>query len=248
MVGDGEPLGQRHRGVLGDGVPQRADLGEQSGGRCGVEQVALAPGDHRREHGARRVHVGQDVHLPQRLQDLVGLLDPALGDEAGVGAEQVDRAEIRLRRAHQRRQRRVVADVERRRAAADGRRHRLGCLAVSIGHHDVAGAGVARRHGQRGPDAGAAAGHHHHLLLQVHERTVGADVGGGWAPHPAHRDQAAAIRPRTGPPAPDVATAAPAAADRALGRRSATGRRVRRRGWPRPGAGDRTGPRARAGR
>ena len=41
-VGHRQPLGERHRRVLGDRVRRRADLGEQAGGRGGRAEVALA--------------------------------------------------------------------------------------------------------------------------------------------------------------------------------------------------------------
>ncbi len=145
VVGDGEPLGERHRGVLRDRVAHRPDLGEQARRGRGVEEVALAAGDHRRQHGARGMDVRQDVHLPQGLEDLVGLLDPSLGHEAGVRAEQVDRPVARLRRAHEVHDRRLVPDVDGRRGPTDGGGHGRGRPAVTIGHHHVASAGRPSR-------------------------------------------------------------------------------------------------------
>ena len=45
-VGDGDPLGERDGGVLGDAVGGVADVGQQPGGRRGGEEVALAAGEH----------------------------------------------------------------------------------------------------------------------------------------------------------------------------------------------------------
>ncbi|HMQ26209.1 MAG TPA: hypothetical protein PKA98_09495, partial [Acidimicrobiales bacterium] len=93
-----KPLGQAHRSVLGDRVRAGAEVREQPRRRGGVEQVALAPGDHRGEHGTGGVHVGHHVDVPDLLPALVGGLHAAGGrGDAGVRAEQVDRAEAVLR-------------------------------------------------------------------------------------------------------------------------------------------------------
>ena len=45
-VVDGQPLGERDRCRLRNGVRARVDLCQQACGRRGREQVALSPGDH----------------------------------------------------------------------------------------------------------------------------------------------------------------------------------------------------------
>ena len=93
-VGDGQPFGERNRRVLGHRVRRRSDLRQESGGRRGLEQVAAAGVEHRREHRACGVDVRHDVHLPCALPISVGGVDPAgASADACVRAEQVDRSE-----------------------------------------------------------------------------------------------------------------------------------------------------------
>ena len=112
--------------MLGDRVRRVADLGEQAGGRRGVEQVAAAPLDHAWHQEPGGLHVGHDVDVPHAVPRLVGGLD-ALGDaDAGVGGEQVDRPDLGLGALDDRGEVALVADVggdvERRRARAVRRR------------------------------------------------------------------------------------------------------------------------------
>ena len=119
VVGDRQPLGERDRGRLGHRVRHRADLREQAGGRRRVQQIALAAGDHRGQHGTGGVDVRHAVHLPHRLDRLVRVLETGGGDEAGVRHEQIDRAVGVERRLDHPADRVLVADVDGDGGAAD---------------------------------------------------------------------------------------------------------------------------------
>ena len=84
MVRDRKPLGKRNRRMLGDRVGQRSELSEKSGGRCSVQQVPLAPSDHRGQHGPGRVEVGHHVDVHHLLDSLVGVFDASARHETGV--------------------------------------------------------------------------------------------------------------------------------------------------------------------
>ncbi len=92
-VGDGQPFGERDRGVLGDRIRRRAQLGEQAGRRGGDDQVALTPRQHARQHRARHVDVTVHVDRPDPRPGVVGGFLAARHDDPGVREEQPDRPE-----------------------------------------------------------------------------------------------------------------------------------------------------------
>src|SRR5207302_4535908 len=83
-------------GVFGDGIGCRAELGEQAGSGCGVQEVAAAPRGHRGNDRPGRVEVALDVDPPDAVPVLVGNVDPARDHDPSVGTEQVDAAEFVL--------------------------------------------------------------------------------------------------------------------------------------------------------
>ena len=74
------------------------ELGEQAGGRCGLQQVAAAPLDHLGHEDPGRVHVRHHVHVETELPVLIGGFGAAEHDHPGVRAEEVDRPEAGLGR------------------------------------------------------------------------------------------------------------------------------------------------------
>jgi hypothetical protein len=95
-VGHREPLGERDRGMLGDRVRRRADLGQQAGGRRRREEVALAALEPSGDEPPGGVHVRAHVDVEGERPRLVGRVEPGAVGDARVGAEQVDRAECVL--------------------------------------------------------------------------------------------------------------------------------------------------------
>jgi len=83
----------RRHGVLGHAVRSRAELGQEPRGRRGVHEVALVAIEHLRDEGTGGVDVALHVDRPHALPCLVSELHPAHGDDPGIGAEDVDRAE-----------------------------------------------------------------------------------------------------------------------------------------------------------
>ena len=63
-VGDRQPLGEPDGRVLGGGVRALPMLVSRPAADAVLQQVALAPGEHRRQHRPRRVHVGHHVDVP----------------------------------------------------------------------------------------------------------------------------------------------------------------------------------------
>ena len=138
-MGDGEPLGQRHHRVLGHAVGSRAELGEQAGSRRGVEEIALAPLDHPRQHRPGRVDVAEDVHRPHPLPGAVGNLHtpstmiPALAQNRSTGPK------VRSRLLDQGDDVALVGHIQghRQRGVAAGgelRGHRVGAGPIDVGH------------------------------------------------------------------------------------------------------------------
>ncbi len=93
-MGDRNPLGQRNRCVLRDGVVKRAELRQEPRGRSRVEQVALASVGHVRDDRAGRVEMGEHVDTEHRLEIGDGGLESPESHVAGVGHEQPDRTDI----------------------------------------------------------------------------------------------------------------------------------------------------------
>ena len=76
----------RHR------IGRRLRMRQQPRGRHRLQQVAAAAREHRRQHGARGEDVRHHVHVPAALPLGVGVSLVAVDRDAGVRAEQIDRA------------------------------------------------------------------------------------------------------------------------------------------------------------
>ena len=101
--------------MLGDRVRRGAELGEQAGGRRGLEQVAAAALEHARHEDARRVHVRHHVRRRAGPPVVVGGLRPSERAHTGVRAEEVDRPEASLGRVDERAHLRLLRHVARHR-------------------------------------------------------------------------------------------------------------------------------------
>jgi hypothetical protein len=151
---DRHPLGERHGGVLGDAVDEGGDLRQQSGGRGGVDEVAVAAGDHLRQQRPRGPHVSHHVDAPGFVKGLVGRLGPAQrAGHPGVGDEHVDRPVGRARLGDQRLDAVLIPRVELHGQAADLIRDALRSLERHVGHdHGARSLGVdAARQGAADP-------------------------------------------------------------------------------------------------
>ena len=171
-VGDGEPLGQRDRGVLRDAVGGVADVGEQPGRRRGGEDVALAPRQHPGQ-APRCTACTWAITLTSQIccHELRRRFDALHRADAGVAHEQVDRGRSAprwrgwLRWSRPRGPRRGRAPGLRRRAA----RRRPGSasrVAVDDGHARRALGREALA--QRAADAVGPAGDEHDLACDLH--------------------------------------------------------------------------------
>jgi len=66
-VGDRNPLGERDGRVFGDRIGRRADLRKKTGGRTGIQQIALASFEHRGKNRMSCVHMGHDIDVPDTI-------------------------------------------------------------------------------------------------------------------------------------------------------------------------------------
>ena len=174
-VGVGDPLGQRHRGVLGHRVRRVAGRGEQAGGRGGVQQVPAAGRDHRRQHRPGGIDMGQHVHLPGPLPHPVLGGQPGTGGQPRIGAEQVDPAVLGQHPPHAGTYRGLVGDVQLlgptvaagcpRRSAG----HRGDRPAVEVGEHQLGRARRGEPAAELGADAAAGTGQHDHRARDIHQ-------------------------------------------------------------------------------
>ena len=167
-VGDGDPLGKRHGGVLGDRVVERAQLGEQTRRRRGVEQGTPAAADHARQHGAGRVEVRQNVHLPHALEVRDRRLEAAYGHEARVGDEEVDGAVVALGLHDEPADRSLIGHVEGPAGAPDPLGDGRGPRRIAVGDDHVAGALADEALGQRLPDPAGSPGHDGDAIAKLH--------------------------------------------------------------------------------
>jgi hypothetical protein len=88
--------------MLGGRIGRAADLRQQAGRRNRVEEIAAAARLHARDQVPRRIDMGHDMNGPAALPRLVGAsagihrhrIEAAA--DAGIGAEQRNRAELML--------------------------------------------------------------------------------------------------------------------------------------------------------
>ena len=118
--------------MLGDGVGRGADVGEEPGRRAGLEQRPAAAGEHAGQHGARRVDVRHEVHLPGELPVGVGRVLVPADRDAGVRAEEVHAPVLLLDGADQLGDLWLVANVDGTRPPADGVGDLLGARRVAV--------------------------------------------------------------------------------------------------------------------
>ena len=91
-----QPFGKCHRRVLGDGIRRRANLRQQSGRGCRLQEITFAGGEHHRQDRARRVDVRHQVDLPDALPLVVrGRVERSRNGNARIRAEQID-APVRI--------------------------------------------------------------------------------------------------------------------------------------------------------
>ncbi len=91
-VSDGKPFSETKGSVLGRRVWRRSDLIEKTGGRDGLQQVALTPLHHRRNDGARGVDVSHEVDAENPLPLRIGRLHAAFDADASIRAKEIDPA------------------------------------------------------------------------------------------------------------------------------------------------------------
>jgi hypothetical protein len=169
-----EPLGEAERAVLGHRVAGARRPGDQRRRRDRLEQVALATGEHRRHDRARRPDVRHEVHVddaPPGVRRLAEIPRRRVG-EAGVRAEDADRAERILRGPHQAFDRVRVGDVAADAHAADPRGHLVRPLRVDVCDDHAAGAFGRETLGERLPDSAGPARHDHGFAGDLHPRTT----------------------------------------------------------------------------
>jgi hypothetical protein len=116
--------------------------------------------------------MAQDVEVPQRLDPLVAVLHPAVAQDAGIGAEQVDRPETLLGPARQSAKRGLVPDVEREGDTTHVGGHPLGLVRVNVGHDHRPGAAALRGPGQPLADARTAPVTHDDAVRELHPPIV----------------------------------------------------------------------------
>jgi hypothetical protein len=167
-IGDGQPFRESDRGVLGHRVGRRSDLRQQPGGRSRVEQVAAAAFDHARNQVARRVHMGHQIDVPVALPVIVGHLGSARDRDAGIGAEQVDRAVLALDALYEAPDIVLDGHVDLARDPADLGRHRGRAVAVAVGADHQFGAIEVKTARQRAADTAGRPGHDDTAIFQVH--------------------------------------------------------------------------------
>src|SRR6185503_12664572 len=78
-----------HSRVLCDRVWRRADLRQQSGSRCRLQEIPLAALKHLRQHGSRGVDMSHEVYIPDALPLEVAHFRATVNSDTGIRAEQV---------------------------------------------------------------------------------------------------------------------------------------------------------------
>ena len=102
LVRDREIFRKTDRGMLGGRISRAADLRQQAGRRNRVEEIAAAARLHARDQMPRGIDMRHDMDRPASRPRLVGgaagivrhRIEAAA--DAGIGAEQRDRAELPL--------------------------------------------------------------------------------------------------------------------------------------------------------
>jgi len=165
-----EPLREPDGRVLGHRIGRRADLRQQPCGGGGVEQVAAAPGGHPRHEQARRVHLRHEVDLPDAVPGLVRDLGAARHEDAGVRAEEVDRAVVALGGLDQRREVGLARHIHAVPYPARLARGPLRALSVEVGADDEPRAFASEPQRHRAADAAGSTGDDDDLPFDAHDR------------------------------------------------------------------------------
>ena len=87
----GQELGDPDGGVLAHRIGHAVDLKQDAGGGHGVDQIALAAFGHARRDGPRGVDMRHRVDAEAVRDVRIGLVLVAGAQDAGVGAEDIDR-------------------------------------------------------------------------------------------------------------------------------------------------------------
>ena len=174
LVRDREIFGKADRGMLGRGISRAADLRQQPRGRDRVEEIAAAARLHAGDEMPRRIDMGHDVDRPAALPWLVGIaagidrhrIEAAA--DAGIGAEQFDRAELPLGLLDDVGDLLFLRDVASEGRAIHRRSDRPCIVGVHVGDDDLGRARLVKSLAQRLADAVGAARDDHDLAGHLH--------------------------------------------------------------------------------
>lgn len=146
-----------------------------------------------------RPDVAHHVHLPDALPDLLRRVGPAPGLDTGVGAEQVDLAEVRASGGYQGCHILLLGGVTGDGGTADLLRHagRGGRVQVV---HDQAGARGGEPAGEGGTDAGAGSCDDDGCVLQLHGSVSPVLLAGASGPARVGRARRSPVRTVGGRP------------------------------------------------
>ncbi len=166
---DRQPLGQGQRGALGDRVAGLLRLDPERCRRGCLQQVAVTPAEHRRQHLACGVDVRHHVQVPAERPQLVGLHVSRLSwpGDPGVAVPDVDLAVRASSEVGHRLDVVLDGDVDRQADGADGVGHPLDAGGVDVGH-DHLGSVAGEAVGEGLADPAPRAGDDDHLVAQLH--------------------------------------------------------------------------------
>ena len=167
-VGDGKPFSKRDGGMFGDGVGSRADLGEKTRGRTGIQQVSLAAFQHRRKQCMGGIDMGHDVDVPDSIPGLDVDLRAAGDRNPRIRHKEVDRTAICLDFTHQRFDLGSTSDIDPKRFPTDGFRDLGGVGLVEIHDRDSRGALLRKALTERSPDPVCATRYHDIFARNFH--------------------------------------------------------------------------------
>ncbi len=181
VMRDRQPFGERKGRVFGDSVGRGANLRKQTGGGCGLQEVAVAARDHSGQHGSRGEDVCEDVHFPDAVPIGIRNAHAAGREYAGVGTEEVDAAELLFGVLDDVEDIGIFGDVDLgdvgfHAKSGDFPRNFFGGIAVDISDDDGAGAFFGEAGAKGATDAAGASRDDNRFSGQVHETTVQASV------------------------------------------------------------------------
>ena len=131
-VGRRQPFRVGLGAVLGHRIGRGAQHGEQPGRRRGHDEASAPAAQPARQEFPRRPDVGHDVELPRPLPGFLRRVRAGAVGYPGVGAEDVDLAEVAAGRGDELTDARLGGDVPRHGVPADLRGHRGGRPGVQV--------------------------------------------------------------------------------------------------------------------